>query len=334
MARAKGMSARLGVVGGSDEERSPRRRIVVFMLLIAASVLMLAVSTSAPMQEVRQGVRFAVSPIQEVLAGGARAVSSVFAAFTEVDQLRRENRELTNQLTTAQQQAQQLPALRAEIARLSELLGTRKGLDFKTAPAFVVARTPSTFERTVTLDRGKDAGIEVGDAVLSPGGALAGVITEVFDGSSSVRLLSDPRSLAIGLAVKTRATGEVKGNFSAPLILDKVAGTETLEEGDTITTAGTQVRGFKSLLPRDLLIGTILQVMDDPSQLSKSALIQPAADLDRLEAVLVVISYDAPRLPGLVGEGEPETAPEATEEPATTPAPNKTPKPRKNDRTP
>jgi len=335
MARAKGMSARMGVVGGVEQKRSPRRRIVVFMLLIAASVLMLAVSASGPMKDVRQGVRFAVSPIQEVLAGGARAVSSVFAAFTEVDQLRRENRSLSSQLTTAQQQAQQLDVLRAENARLSELLGTRRALDFTTAPAFVVGRTPTTFERTVTLDRGKDVGIEFGDAVLSPGGALAGVVTEVFDGSASVRLLSDPRSLAIGLAVKTRATGEVKGNFSSPLLLDRVSGTDTLELGDTVTTAGTQVRGVKSLLPRDLLIGTIVDVTSDPSQLSKSALIQPAADLDRLEAVLVVTDYDAPELPDLVAEGEePEPTPEASEEPAATPAPDKTPRPRKNDRSP
>src|SRR5688572_12028331 len=120
MARANRLAARLGVVGEPEERPSPRRRIVVFMLLIAGSLLLLAMSTSAPMQEVRQGVRFAVSPIQEALAGGARAVGSVFAAFTEVDQLRRENRELADELSAAQQQVQQLDVLRAEVARLSD----------------------------------------------------------------------------------------------------------------------------------------------------------------------------------------------------------------------
>ena len=141
MVRADRLVSRLGAVGGPEEKRSPRRRIVVYMLLIAASILLLAVSTSAPLMEVRKGVNFALGPIQEVLAGGARSVGSVFAAFTEVDQLRKDNRDLASQLEAAQQQAQQLDVLRAENARLSQILGTRKALDYKSVAAYVVART-------------------------------------------------------------------------------------------------------------------------------------------------------------------------------------------------
>jgi rod shape-determining protein MreC len=320
------------VVGGQEERRSPRRRIVIYIVLVALSLLLLAMSTSAQVQEVRQGVRYAVSPIQEVLAGGARGVSSIFAAFTEVDQLRRENRSMANELASLRTQVEQLEVVRVENARLSELLEMRRSLDFTTEAAFVVARTPSTFERTVTLDRGRDAGLEIGDAVLSPGGALAGVITEVFEGTASVRLLSDPRSLVIGLAVGTRATGEVVGNFSAPLKLEKVAATETLTEGDTVTTAGTLVKGFKALLPRDLLIGSIVQVTDDPANFSKSALIQPAADLDRLEAVLIITSYDAPVLPVTGETPEPEPEPIASASPGA--EPEKTQRPRRNNNRP
>ena len=83
-----------------------------------------------------------------------------------------------------------------------------------------------------------------------------GVVTEVYDGSSSVRLLSDTRSLVIGIDVATRATGEVKGNLSAPLLLDKVAATETLKLGRHGHHGRQLVRGIKALLPRDLLIGS------------------------------------------------------------------------------
>jgi rod shape-determining protein MreC len=329
MARGNRLTARLGTVGGEEPKRSPRRRIIVYVLLIAGSLLLLAASTSAPVQDVRRGVNYALNPIQEVLAGGARSVSSIFAAFAEVDTLRKENRDLRAALDAALQQARQLEVLRVENAKLSEALGTRQSLDFTTEAAFVVARSPSQLERTVTLDRGMDAGIEVGDAVLAPGGALAGVVTAVYDGSSDVRLLSDPRSLIIGLDSASRATGEVKGNFSAPLRLVQVAATEQLAIGDSVTTAGTLVKGFKALLPRDLLIGSIVEVTDDPSEFSKSALVQPAADLDRLEAVLVITSYEAPHIvdpdatPGAAGA-------DATAAPVASSAPEKTAKPRKN----
>lgn len=322
MARGKGRGGQLSA-GSPDAPRSPRRRIITFALLIAGSLLLLAMSTSPQVQDVRRGVNFAFSPVQEVLAGGARAVSSMFAAFTEVDQLRRENRAMAGQLAALSEQVQQLEVLRTENQRLADLLGTRRSLTFETAAAFVVSRTPSQFERTVTLDRGADAGISVGDAVLSPGGALAGVVTEVFDGSSSVRLLSDQRSLVIGIAVGTRATGEVRGNFSAPLRLENVAATDTLTVGDTVTTAGTLVQGVRSQLPRDILIGRVVEVIDDPSQFAKTALVQPAADLDRLEGVLVITSYDAPRL--VDPEASPTPRPEATPEPEATPRPRPRP---------
>jgi rod shape-determining protein MreC len=314
--RSKGLSARL-TAAGPDTPRSPRRRIITYALLIAGSLLLLAMSTSAQVQDVRRGVKFAISPVEEFLAGGARAVNSMLAAFTEVDQLRRENRTLAAQVESLSTQVQQLEVLRSENERLAQLLGTRQSLKFDTVAAFIVNRTPSQLERTATLDRGADAGIEVGDAVLAPGGALAGTITEVFDGSASVRLLNDPRSLAIGITTGTRATGEVIGNFSAPLRLEGVVKTDTLNENDTVTTAGTLVSGAKGLLPRDILIGRIVEVINDPAQFVQTALIQPAADLDRLEAVLVITSYDAPRLPDpdATPAPEPEPQPEASQAP-------------------
>jgi rod shape-determining protein MreC len=329
MARNR-LIARLGTVGGEEPNKSPRRRIVLYVVLIAMSLLLLAASQSAPIQDVRRGVNYALNPIQEVLAGGARSVSSIFAAFAEVDTLRKENRDLQAQLTAALQQNQQLEALRTTNAELSKALGTRKALDFKTAAAFVVARSPSQLERTITLDRGEDVGIEAGDAVLAPGGALAGVVTAVYDGSADVRLLSDPRSLHIGRDARSRATGEVVGNFSSPLRLEKVAATENLTVGDAVVTAGTLVKGFKALLPRDLLIGTIVEVTDDPTSFEKSALIQPAADLDRLESVLVITSYDAPQIYDPAATPAPEDA--ATPAPEASKAPGggkrqRTPKP-------
>jgi rod shape-determining protein MreC len=329
MARNR-LIARLGTVGGEEPNKSPRRRIVLYVVLIAMSLLLLAASQSAPIQDVRRGVNYALNPIQEVLAGGARSVSSIFAAFAEVDTLRKENRDLQAQLTAALQQNQQLEALRTTNAELSKALGTRKALDFKTAAAFVVARSPSQLERTITLDRGEDVGIEAGDAVLAPGGALAGVVTAVYDGSADVRLLSDPRSLHIGRDARSRATGEVVGNFSSPLRLEKVAATENLTVGDAVVTAGTLLKGFKALLPRDLLIGTIVEVTDDPTSFEKSALIQPAADLDRLESVLVITSYDAPQIYDPAATPAPEDA--ATPAPEASKAPGggkrqRTPKP-------
>ena len=64
--------------------------------------------------------------------------------------------------------------------------------------AEVIGREATQFERVMTLDRGRDAGIELGDAVLADGGALVGSIVEVGPTYSFVRLLSDSRSRVVG----------------------------------------------------------------------------------------------------------------------------------------
>jgi len=311
----------------------PRRPVLIYLGLLIFAVLLLIIGNAGPVRELRNGIRFAFGPLQEVLAGGSRAVGSIFSAFTEIDQLRLENQALVERVGTLEQQLAQLEVLREENARLSEIVGTKKALDHDTIAATVIQRSPSEFERLITIDRGAEAGVEVNDAVLAPGGSLVGVVTEVFRGGASVRLLSDTRSLVIGLDVESRATGEVLGDLSQPLKFEKVAATETIAVGDTVTTAGQLVSGVRAILPRGLLIGTIVDVVEGASGFTKSGRILPAADLERLEAVLVITSYAGPRVPE-PGETLPpdEPDPDATDEaplfPDRSPAPGATTAPR------
>ncbi len=302
---------------------SPRRPVVIYGLMLLFALILLVAGGTAPVREVRNGVRFAFGPVQEVMAEGSRAVGSIFSAFAEIDQLRQENGILVARVAELEQGAAQLEILRAENARLTELLGTRRELDFDSVTATVVQRNPSQFERLVTIDRGTEAGVEVNDAVLAPGGSLVGVVTEVYRGGSSVRLLSDTRSLVIGLASGTRATGEVIGDLSQPLKLEKVAATEKLEVGDTVLTAGQLVTGVRSILPKGLLIGTIVDVVEGSDGFTRSGRILPAADLERLETVLVVTSYEGPRIADPTATDDPFAEEIADASPAPARAPSK-----------
>ena len=49
-------------------ERYPRRRLITFVVLVVLSGAMLMVDESRPVQELRNGVRFAMAPIQDTLS--------------------------------------------------------------------------------------------------------------------------------------------------------------------------------------------------------------------------------------------------------------------------
>jgi rod shape-determining protein MreC len=277
-------------------DRSARRRSIVFGALVGACLVMLFVSESAPVQELRRGVNFAVAPVQGSLADGTRSVTQVLGAFGEIEALRRENIELRDSVQQLEDQVASFEAMAEEQKRLARLLEVRDRVEHATVTAGVIGRQATQFERALTIDRGSASGIREGDPVLSEGGALAGRISEVGENWASVMLISDTRSLVIGLDGRTRATGEVTGRLSAPLAMANIPTTDRIEVNDRVVTAGIALgRRFQSPFPKNIPIGRIVDVQAEPGAIVQTALVQPTADLDRIEDVLVIVDLDGRR---------------------------------------
>jgi len=290
-------------------DRLARRRAVVFVLLVGLCLAMLVVSGSAPVQELRRGVIFAVSPVQDTLADGTRSVTSVLGAFGEIDTLRRENQDLQSAVDQLQDELAGLEAVRDENKRLAKLLKTKDRLDHETVVAGVTSRHSTQFERVITIDSGSEAGIIEGAPVLSEGGALAGKVTEVGDGWASVMLINDTRALVTGLDSRTRATGEVTGRLSSPLAMSNIPITDKVSVNDRIVTAGIDLgKRFRSFYPKNIPIGRVMDVQQEPGSIVQTALVQPSADLDRIEDVLVLTDFKPPK-------GRTTEEPEDTETP-------------------
>ena len=63
--------------------------------------------------------------------------------------------------------------------------------------------------------------------------------------------------------------------------------------GDEVVTAGIELgSGVRSPYPKGLVIGQVVDVKRDANDVVQTAFLQPAADLDRLEYVLVILDYE------------------------------------------
>ena len=270
-----------------------RRVGIAYAVLLAVSLLLLAVSGSPPIVELRRGVGFALAPAQEALRGGARQVGAFFGTIAEIERLRVANEEFQRRVQELEAANRQLEGLGVLNEQLSELLDVRSSLGFETVAAEVISRAASQTERAISLDRGSDAGIAVGNPVVAGGGALVGQVVEVGPNFSRVLLLSDTRMTVVGLVEGSRATGEVSGQLERPLIMQRIVATEAVEVGESVITAGIDLgEGIRSPYPRGLLIGSVVDVERPPNQVVQVALLRPAADYDRLEYVLVITDYE------------------------------------------
>ena len=270
-----------------------RRLGIGYAALIAISLLLLAFSSSGPLLELRRGVGFALSPIQESMRRAAQSVGSVFSTFAEIERLRGLNEELQRQVQELEVTNRHLETVRIQNEQLTALLEVRSSLEHETVAAEVISRASTLGERGISLDRGSDDGVEEGDPVVAGGGALVGQVVEVGPTYSRVLLLSDTRMIVVGMTETSRATGEVRGQLDRPLIMERIVATDEVEPGESVVTAGIDLgEGIRSPFPRGLLIGTIVDVQRPPNQVLQVALLQSAAALDRLEYVLVITDYE------------------------------------------
>lgn len=310
--------------------RASRRRTIAFMVLLAISVVLMALSSNRLVRDIQGGIGYAFRPIQSALDSTASGIASIAAAVTEIDQLRIDNEALRDENDRLRIEAARMEEIQRENVLLTSLLQFRAGFEYQTVAATVIARESSEFRRVVTLDRGTTHGIEVGDVVVAGGGALVGRVTDVGPEASTLVLLTDGTSTVIGQLVTSAATGAVIGQLGGVLVMDRIDATERIDLGAEVVTAGIELAGgVRSPYPKGLLIGQVVDVRRDANAVVQTAYLQPAANLDKLEYVLVITDYEG-GLPPIEEQPVPcptdGTLPEG-EQPCLQPTPVPTPSP-------
>jgi rod shape-determining protein MreC len=309
--------------------RSARRRIVAYALLVAVALVLLALSGTPPVRELQRGLAFAFQPAQRAITSVADGAASIVTTLGEIDRLRGENDRLTSENSQLRVENARLRATQVENDQLTALLQTRGGLDYKTVTARVVARDPSELRRVVTLDHGTDDGVGVGDSVIAAGGALVGRVIDAGGSFAHALLINDTGSTVVGQLSTSRATGEVVGQLGGVLVMRNIDATEKIQLGDEVVTAGIELAGgIRSPFPKGLVLGQVVDVSRASNDVVQTAFLDPAADLDRLEYVLVITNYDgglpsADDQPTVCGGGPDNTLPEG-ENPCYTPGPSAT----------
>jgi rod shape-determining protein MreC len=274
------------------QNRAARRAGIAFVALLIVSVTLMALSSNPAIRDAQNGIGFAFRPIQSALDTFAAGIASIGTAISDIDHLRTDNEALRAENARLEAENSRLAEFGRENELLTGMLQLQAGFELKTAAAAVIARESSEFRRTITLDKGTEAGIALGDVVVASGGALAGRVTAVGPQSATVVLLTDGASTVIG-QLPSAATGEVEGHLADTLPMTQIDASATIAVGDEVVTAGIELgSGVRSPYPKGLVIGQVVEVERDANDVVQTAFLQPAADLERLEYVLVILDYE------------------------------------------
>lgn len=267
------------------EVPSRHRPLLLLAAVIVAQVLLLAfqIKRGNDVSLIRIWSAELLTPSQKGASFVLSKIGGFWYGYVDLRNTRVDNRKLSQEVGELRLKNEQLQGQAAEALRLTKLLGFRQeNANVPMLAAQVIGANADSNSQTVFINRGEREGIRRNMAVITPDGVV-GKISEVLPHTAQVLLITDRDSGLGALLAGTRTHGVVKGTGDPSLSLDYVNGEEKVPNGAEVLTSGED-----RIFPKNLPVGIV--EWTKPGLPFQKVQLQPAAHLDRLEEVLVVLS--------------------------------------------
>jgi rod shape-determining protein MreC len=265
------------------------RRTLTVIVLVVVSLSLISLDLNGRTHSLTSGIKSVANDIYSPLRQGVvdiiSPIGNFFAGAFNYGSVQAENEQL-------QKQIGQLRATQAEkgfeqnqLRQLTQL----ENLPFLNSLPTVTAQTQdensSNFTATITLDKGRADGVDVGYPVVGAGG-LVGQVIQSFHNTSVVRLITDGQSkvgVVFGPSNIYTAIVDGQGPGNDPTA-DLVSPHTPVRKGEPMYTSGLQAAQFPAGIP----VAKVSSFHTAAGASQESITVEPAADLDQLAYVDVV----------------------------------------------
>ncbi len=263
-----------------------------YILLILTMVCLLLIGASVAFEEVLTPLRFitgvTITPMQRGINAVGNWVTDKIDMLADIRDLQAENEELRAQLDAYQSENKMIMSDTNELNDLRKLyeLDSRYP-DYEKVAANVISKDSGNWFDTFILDKGSNAGIQVGCNVMA-GNGLVGIVTEVGPNYSKVRAIIDDNSNVSAMFLTNSSlcnvVGDEKYMDDGYIRVEHIDKDLDVSEGDELVTSNISDK----FLP-GITIGYVQNLTLDSNNLTMSADLVPAVDFDNIQTVLVVL---------------------------------------------
>lgn len=270
-----------------------RKTVIVALiaLLLALVLAILSAVSGGRISPIGSLVNIIVEPAQKLCRNISDYFSDRADRVLRYDEMEKENAKLKEDLATARGEIRARDAMAEENRQLRAALSMKeKNASYVFEAAEVVAKNADNWTRSFTINKGSSAGIAPDNCVITVDG-MVGFVSEVGSTWATVTAITDTTMEASAIASRTRDVASAEGDFelmsSGLFRLSYLPRNTQLLEGDVIETSGVG-----GLFPKGIVLGSVVEVKNESHGISKYAVIQPAVDLDRVNHVLVIKSFE------------------------------------------
>jgi rod shape-determining protein MreC len=284
-----------------------QRPLMLLVGVVLAQVLLLAfqIKREHDVPLLRFWAAELVTPVGRIGSWTSSKIRGTWNGYIALHGAHAENERLRAELDQLRLRTRDLESQAGEAQRLRVLLDFRQAhSDTPMLAAQVIGASADPTSHILFINRGERDHLRRNMAVITPDG-IVGKVVEVFANNTAQVLLINDKESGVGvLFADTRTHGVVKGTGDPEPLMDYVSNDEKVHAGQIVVTSGED-----RIFPKDLPVG----VVDEAKQGNTFQVIRvrPAARLDRLEDVLILLSRQDATL---------KAVQESPEEPASEPA--------------
>lgn len=265
------------------------RRTLTVVILVVLSLSLISLDLNGRTHSLTSGVKSVANDVYAPLRQGILdiidPIGNFFAGAFDYGSVQAQNEQL-------QRTIGQLRAAQAERGfeenQLRQLMALQN-LPFLPSLSTVTAQTideySSNFTATITLDKGRADGIDVGYPVVGAGG-LVGQVIQSFHHTSVVRLVTDGQSkVGVTFGPGNQLTGIVDGQGpSSSMTADLVPPHTVLHKGEIMYTSSLDAAAFPAGIP----VASVRSFHTPAGASQETIEVDPKADLGQLAYVDVV----------------------------------------------
>lgn len=265
-----------------------RKRFFFFSCLIILCVALITLGADKHQQQFppdKALQEFFFYPLN-IAKQGISAILNTWNGYVNLVDTEKHNRELRAALDIMRIENQQLREHFIENQRLKKLLGFKQQFSYPMLPAEIIGKDPSSWFKTVLINRGTRSGVARGSGVICPDGVV-GTVIETTPHSSKVLLITDQNSTIDIVVSREQVRGILEGVAENACTVNYIVKQEDIQRGDAVISSG-----LNTVFPRGILVGTVTESNNNPDGFFKHITVAPAVDFSKLNEVLVVLKSD------------------------------------------